>query len=128
MKLTREQIERYKQEDGATSVCGKDPFVQALCDMALSSLSAEPVAFIHPLDIGRRCETTPFRESDEQVKLYTAPPDADKERLREALKNLLTMLPSDHPERPDTERIPASYCYVRWLDIREGRAALKETK
>jgi hypothetical protein len=52
---------------------------------------------------------------------------AQNEALRIALRNLRVMLPSDHPERPGKERIPLSYCYVRWIDLREADAALKET-
>jgi hypothetical protein len=46
------------------------------------------------------------------------------EQQREALSNLLVMLPSSDNDAPDTDRIPASFNYVRWLDIREARAAL----
>lgn len=35
------------------------------------------VAYIHPLDLGRVCEVSPHQESDEQIPLYTAPPDYD---------------------------------------------------
>lgn len=47
-------------------------------------------------------------------------------KLVEALHNLLVMLPSADNEGNDQDRIPASFNYVRWLDIREGRALLRE--
>jgi hypothetical protein len=50
---------------------------------------------------------------------------ASHQRLKEALGAVLCMLPSDHEDRPAEERIPASYCYVRWQDIREAREALR---
>jgi len=49
------------------------------------------------------------------------------EELTSALRNLLVMLPSDAPEQPDRERIPAGFCYVRWQDIREGHKAIGDS-
>jgi hypothetical protein len=48
------------------------------------------------------------------------------ERLEAALRCLVAMLPSDHEDRPEDERIPSSFCYVRWREIREARAALSQ--
>jgi len=43
VKLTREQIERYKRDVENGYAVGGDE-INALCDMALSTLDAEPVA------------------------------------------------------------------------------------
>jgi len=47
--------------------------------------------------------------------------------LREALRNLLVMLPSADNVGADADRIPAGFCFVRWQDIREGHAALSRS-
>jgi hypothetical protein len=51
--------------------------------------------------------------------------------VEEALGNLLAMLPSapafDSIVRAD-ERVPAGFCYVRWIDIIEARAALSRAR
>lgn len=47
-------------------------------------------------------------------------------QLESALNNLLVMLPSSDQFIEDHKaRIPQSFCYVRWLDIIEARAALR---
>ena len=46
--------------------------------------------------------------------------------LRSALRNLLVMLPSElsTAEVTETDRIPVAFCFVRWIDIKEGHIAL----
>ena len=52
------------------------------------------------------------------------------EKLRSALRNLLVMLPSDLSvsDFNESARVPAAFCYVRWIDIKEGHAALATTE
>jgi len=56
--------------------------------------------------------------------------DAEIERLRSALRNLLVMLPSElsAPDVVESAIIPVGFCYVRWVDIKEGYAALADTE
>ncbi len=64
-------------------------------------------------------------EMARELERELAAKSTEVERLREALRNLLVMLPSVACDGEDKERIPAGFCYVRWQDIREAHEALE---
>lgn len=63
---------------------------QAARSLDSGGRAQEPVAWIHPLDLGRECSTSPNRLSEEQIPLYAAPQITaeDRERARENIRSL----------------------------------------
>lgn len=102
MTLTKEQIEEIMGDRSVNEVCSDAEFIE-LCRMALSSISAEPMAWCvvyeGPPTFGKiHSDPTMYKPTAEAIvkngapglsvaPLYAAPPDA--ERLREALVGLM---------------------------------------
>jgi hypothetical protein len=59
------------------------------------------------------------------TRAYIASLVAERDELREALRDLVVMLPSDAPERDENERIPAAFVAITWKELRTARKALE---
>jgi hypothetical protein len=86
--------------------------------------SAHPGSYNHDATLALT-ELLSLRSSSERLRSQVEQLREQNEKTREALSNLLVMLPSvdaRHPGQSLNDRIPQSFCFVRWIDISEARA------